>query len=115
MILVPIKPDPLSVIGLPLLERWLEEFTDDNGISVEPVGLVFTLVRGPLPRRMEELMDELRRDRKDQVFKTSLSLADCVAKSVEVHEPVFLLKKAHKTANQIMEITKDFLDRTNGD
>jgi cellulose biosynthesis protein BcsQ len=29
--LVPIKPDPLSVLGLPLLERWLEDCTDDSG------------------------------------------------------------------------------------
>ena len=33
--LVPIKPDPLSVIGLPLLERWLEDFSDDAGVEVE--------------------------------------------------------------------------------
>jgi chromosome partitioning protein len=54
--LVPIKPDPLSVIGLPLLERWLADFMEDNGKSVESVGIVFTLVRGPTPRRMKEVM-----------------------------------------------------------
>jgi len=53
--LVPIKPDPLSVIGLPLLERWLDEYTEDAGKEIESVGLVFTLVRGPLPNRMRRL------------------------------------------------------------
>ncbi|MDE3040760.1 MAG: ParA family protein [Nitrospirota bacterium] len=112
MYLVPIKPDPLSVIGLPLLERWLGEFTDDNGMNIESVGLVFTLVRGPIPNRMQEVMDELRALRKDQVFNTYLSQADCVARSVEDHQPVFLYKKSHKTAGQILAITKEFLDRT---
>jgi chromosome partitioning protein len=114
MYLVPIKPDPLSVIGLPLLERWLEEFKEDNGIDVESVGLVFTLVRGPVPRRMKEVMDELRTIRTDQVFNTSLSQADCVARSVEDHQPVFLFKKSHKTADQILAITQEFVERTTG-
>lgn len=112
--LVPIKPDPLSVIGLPLLERWLEDFTEDNGINVESVGLVFTLVRGPIPRRMKEVMDELRTARTDQVFNTYLSQADCVARSVEDHQPVFLYRKSHKTTDQILAITQEFLDRTIG-
>jgi chromosome partitioning protein len=47
--LVPIRPDPLSIVGLPLLERYIEEFTVDAGMKIEQVGLVFTMVRGPLP------------------------------------------------------------------
>src|SRR5258705_8698679 len=47
--LVPIKPDPLSVVGLPLLERWLEEYTDEQGIQgeVASASLVFYLWRRP--------------------------------------------------------------------
>lgn len=112
--LVPIKPDPLSVIGLPLLERWLADFTEDNGIKVDPVGLVFTLVRGPTPRRMQEVMSELRADRTDEVFDAHLSQADCVARSVEEHQPVFLFKKSHKTTTQLLAITQEFLTRTTG-
>lgn len=112
--LVPIKPDPLSVIGLPLLERWLEDFTEDNGKNVESVGLVFTLVREPIPRRMQAVMDELRTNRTDKVFETHLSQADCVARSVEEHQPVFLFKRHNKTAKQIEAITQEFVDRTTG-
>jgi chromosome partitioning protein len=32
---VSVKPDLLSVLGLPLLETWLEDYTEDNGIDVE--------------------------------------------------------------------------------
>ncbi len=112
--LVPIKPDPLSVIGIPLLERWLEDFTEENGKSIKSVGLVFTLVRGPVPARMQEVMDELRADRTEEVFTEHLSQADCVARSVEEHLPVFLFKKHHKTAKQILAITQEFVDRTTG-
>lgn len=112
--LVPVKPDPLSIIGLPLLERWLGDFTDDAGIELEQVGLVFTLVRGPTPTRMAEAMADLRRERKNDVFQEHLSEATAVAESVEAHQPVFLYRPREKTARQMLNITAEFLDRTSG-
>jgi chromosome partitioning protein len=113
--LVPLKPDPLSVIGLPLLERWLEEYTEDVGIKVSSVGLVFTLVRGPLPAAMRDVMADLRKERKGEVFQAHLSQATDVAKSVDAHEPIFILKWNAKTSNQIKAITEEFIKRTSGD
>lgn len=113
--LVPVKPDPLSVIGLPLLERWLEDFTQDAGVDIDSVGLVFTLVRGPLPNRMREVMDDLRRKRKNEVFDPHLSQSTHVAQSVEAHEPVFLYRPNGKAANQVLQITQEFLSRTTGE
>lgn len=109
---VPIKPDPLSVIGLPLLEHWLEEFADDFGVRLPSVGLVFTLVRGPAPARMREVMAELRKDRKDQVFSNYLSQSIDVSSSVEACQPVFRFKPGSKTAGQLLNITEEFLART---
>jgi chromosome partitioning protein len=113
--LVPIKPDPLSVIGLPLLERWLEEYTDDAGKDITTVGLVFTLVRGPLPNRMRQVMDELRQQRGGDVFQGHLSQAAAVAQSVEAHQPIFRFKPGAKSAGQILHITEEFLGRTSGE
>jgi len=110
--LVPIKPDPLSVLGLPLLERWLEDYTDDNGITVQQVGLVFTLVRGPVPRAMRAVMDDLRNKRATDVFQEVLSESTVVAESVDAHQPIFLYKKNAKTAHQILAITQEFVNRT---
>jgi chromosome partitioning protein len=113
--LVPVKPDPLSVIGLPLLERWLEEYTEENGVDIEPVGLVFTIVRGPTPRRMREVMEELRAERGDSVFTDYLSEATAVSEAVEHRQPIFLYGRGSKTANQMTSIVKEFVDRTSGD
>ncbi len=113
--LVPVKPDPLSVIGLPLLERWLEEYTEENGVAIDPVGLVFTIVRGPTPRRMREVMEELREERGDSVFADHLSEATAVSESVEYHRPIFLYARGSKTSNQMISITREFVDRTSGD
>jgi chromosome partitioning protein len=109
--LVPIKPDPLSVIGLPLLERWLENFTSDNGIAVARVGLVFTMVRGPIPTRMRDVMNEIRKQRPGDVFQTDLSEATAIASAAEDHQPVFLTPRSTKSTAQIQKITQEFLRR----
>ncbi len=110
--LVPIKPDPLSVLGLPLLERWLADYTEDAGIEVEQLGLVFSMVRGPMPQAMREVMDELRAARQDTVFAEHLSVSTHVARSVQSHEPIFIYKRNSKPADQILKITGEFLKRT---
>jgi chromosome partitioning protein len=61
---VPIKPDPLSVLGLPLLERYISDYTADAGKTLVSVEIIFTLVRKPSPAVMKSLMEELRRSRK---------------------------------------------------
>ena len=109
--LVPIKPDPLSVIGLPLLERWLEEFVEDRGCSISRVGLVFTMVRGPVPQRMRDVMAEVRKPWPGEVFSAELSQATAVAGSVDKHLPVFLHKRNSKSAGQIQRIAAEFVAR----
>jgi chromosome partitioning protein len=110
--IVPVKPDPLSIIGLPLLEQWLESYLSRNGLTIESVGLVFTMVRGATPKRMKEVMVDTRRERGDMVFPEHLSEATDVAESVEVHRPVFLYRPNGKTAGEILAITDEFVKRT---
>ncbi len=109
---VPVKPDSLSVLGLPLLETWLDEYTDDHGMTVDQVGLVFTMVTGNTPRAMKEVMKELREERKDKVFTAHLSESTVVARSVDAHMPVFLYKPHAKTADEILAVTQEFVART---
>jgi chromosome partitioning protein len=106
---VPIKPDPLSVIGL----KHIESLTHDAGMKLEQVGLVFTMVTGQIPQAMRDVMARLRTQRKGAIFKDSMSHATGVAKSVVAHQPVFLYKEASaKSKMQVVDITKEFLQRT---
>lgn len=109
---VPLKPDPLSITGLPLLERWLEDTTESAGTDVTSIGIIFTLVRNPTPNTMQKVMDELRATRKDEVFDTCLSQSTKVATSVEKHKPVFLLDDNCRPAIEIERITQEFVERT---
>jgi cellulose biosynthesis protein BcsQ len=95
-----------------LLETWLEDYTEDHGIDVEQVGLVFTMVRGNTPRAMKEVMRDLRANRTDKVFTAHLSESTDVAESVDFHQPVFRYKPNAKTAGEILAITQEFIART---
>ncbi len=107
--LVPLKPDPLSTIGLPLLERWLEETTDTAGMAVESMGIVFSMVRNT--KTMTRIMAELRAVREDEIFETSLTQSTDVASSVEKHKAIFLHKPSSKRAAEMIAITEEFLER----
>jgi chromosome partitioning protein len=109
--LVPIKPDPLSQIGLPLLERWLGEFTDGAGIDIDSAGIVFTMVRGPVPANMQKIMDGLRKERGSEVFDSFLGQSTKVAESVEAHLPIHRYSPSCKWARQTFEITEEFLTK----
>jgi chromosome partitioning protein len=111
--LVPIKPDWLSAVGLPLLERYIDDFTDDNGMTLEQVGLVFTMVTGPTPQAMKAVMDQFRKERKSAVFTDYMSQSTNVQKSVSERQPVFLYKNAAaKLKMQVIRITSEFVKRT---
>jgi chromosome partitioning protein len=113
--LVPIRPDPLSVVGLPLLERYIEDFLADAGQKIQQVGMVFTLVRGPTPQAMKNVMDDLRQKRKAAVFPGHFSEATCVAESADAHQPILQFRKStQKIKLQLVDIASEFLKRTGG-
>ena len=113
--IVPIRPDPLSVLGLPLLERYIDDYTSDLGAKIEQIGLVFTLVRGPTPKLMKSVMDELRAARQASVFAQHMSQATDIAESVTAHQPILRFRGAKQKARlEIVDITAEFLKRTGG-
>lgn len=109
--IVPVKPDPLSATGLPLLERWLEDTTETAGTEVEAIGIVFCMVRNPMPNTMERVMQDMRRERADDVFGESISQATALATSVEKHQPILEHAPNSKSATELLDITSEFLER----
>lgn len=111
--IVPIKPDPLSIVGLPLLERWLDDCMERYGIRLEKIGMVFTLVRANVPR-MNEVMDTLRANHGEEMFQSHLSVSTHVAESVEHHQPIFKYKPNGRVAKEMQSIVEEFWTRTGG-
>ena len=111
---VPLKPDPLSATGLPLLERWLYETMESAGITVEMVGIVFCMVRSPITNTMDRIIKDLRQQRGEEVFDAYLTQSTDVATTVEAHQPVVAYRPGTKWATDVHEITEEFLERTGG-
>ena len=108
--LVPIKPDPLSVLGLPLLERTIDSYTDLSGHTVSRLGLVLTMFRKT--NAMRKAVRELQSQYPGEVYSASLHQTTGVAEAVESGLP---LQRFHKTRNSanvpLKEIAAEFLER----
>jgi len=105
-ILVPIKPDILSTIGLPLLERAIQEYEQNYGIEVRQLWIVFTMV-DKRTNLMKRQMKEISQSR--VVFKNYLRQSIRVAEAVKNNEPLFLSKRASDYGIEIKKITEELL------
>ena len=108
--LVPIKPDPLSVLGLPLLERTMESYTERSGHTVKRIGLVLTLVRGTAA--VKNATTQLRTAYPGEVYAPAMKQTTGVAEAVEKGLP---LQHFGKTRNNpkipLTRIATEFVKR----
>ncbi|WP_082443571.1 MULTISPECIES: ParA family protein [Stenotrophomonas] len=94
--LVPVKPDPLSVLGLPLLERAMQDYEERSGQELPRLGLVFTQVRQT--EAMLATMEQVRIEYPGEVFKHLIAQTTGVAEAVDGNLPLQLSPKAGKLA-----------------
>ncbi|WP_082702310.1 ParA family protein [Pseudacidovorax intermedius] len=92
--LVPIKPDPLSVLGLPLLERAMQDYEDRAGQALYLLGLVFCQVRQT--EAMTDTMKLVRRQYAGQVFEDTIGQTTGVAEAADKNLPLQLSTKGGK-------------------
>lgn len=84
--LVPVKPDPLSVLGLPLLERAMLDYEERSGQELPRLGLIFTQVRQT--EAMKTTMSQVRRDYPGEVFAGMIRQTTGVSEAVEENIPL---------------------------
>ena len=94
--LVPVKPDPLSVLGLPLLERAMQDYEERSGQELPRLGLVFTQVRQT--EAMKTTMAQVRVDYPGEVFRDMIIQTTGVAEAVEANTPLQYFNKGGKIA-----------------
>jgi len=103
-VLVPIKPDWLSTIGLPLLEKVMEQYEEDHGHKISQLGIIFTMV-DKRTTLMKDRMEEIRKTRK--TFKNYLRQSIRVAEAIGSNEPLFLYKRSKLYGEEIKNITDE--------
>lgn len=107
--LVPLKPDPLSTLGIPLLDRVFSVYCETYGKKIRPLGVVFTMVRDT--NEMLNVMEDIRDASagKRYVFKNTLSMSTRVAEASRMNLPLFEWNRAAKYGKEIQDITDEFL------
>lgn len=108
--LVPVKPDPLSVLGLPLLERAMDDYEDRSGQALTRLGLIFTQVRQT--DAMRRTMAQVRRDYPDEVFNSFMVQTTGVAEAVDAGKPPQDFPKSRaKLRDEVVDICEEFIER----
>lgn len=105
--LIPIKPDYLSSLGLPLLERGLEDYKERFGHSIELLGIVFTMKdnRSTVAQEVIQSIEESGWN----CFNAHSSQSVKVARSVNSLDNFYHYAASEKYANEFKEITTELI------
>ncbi len=124
--LIPARPEPLSLIGIQLLERRIarlrEAHKDDPEIKVEMLGIIFSLsgansLAGNLlnGRYYNQVMNRLNEDFSDaKLFKTKIPMDINVSKAVDTFTPVVLSNPGCAGGKAFQQLSQEFLQKLNG-
>jgi chromosome partitioning protein len=117
--LIPAKPEPLSLIGIQLLERriakLLEAHKDDPSIKVEMLGIAFSLSGNILTGRYyNQVMSRLNADFTDvKLFKTKIPMDVNVSKAVDTYTPVVLSNPGCAGGKAFQQLGQEMMQKIN--
>lgn len=115
--LLPARPEPLSVIGIQLLERRIEKLREsyqyDKSIKIQLLGIVFTMSAGlTFSRYYKQVMDRVNADfSTSRIFKTRVPNDVNIAKAVDGFVPAVLANPRSAGAKAFTELTQEFLKK----
>lgn len=115
-VLVPVKPEFLSVIGLPLLVRSIDEFEEHYQESVNVLGVVFNASTDkPEHERSRSQVRKVAGDNGWEVFKNEVAMSDSYPKGARLGKPIFLTDyaRAYKVSNFI-SVAEEFMEKLDG-
>jgi chromosome partitioning protein len=112
-VLVPVKPEFLSVIGLPLLVRSLEDFEHDYQRTVNVLGIVFNASADKSEHdRSRAQVRQVAKANGWDVFKSEIAQSDSYPKGARLGKPIFLTDyaRAYKVSN-FMAVAEEFMKK----
>jgi chromosome partitioning protein len=113
-ILIPVKPEFLSTIGLPLVVNSLADFkADHRGSQVDVLGIVFNATMDKLEHdRSRAFVRKVAKDEGWYVFQNEVSHSDSYPKGSRIGKPIFLTDYARETKiADFQAVAKEFYSR----
>lgn len=113
--LLPARPEPLSVVGMQLLERRIaklkESHQSEQQLNIKLLGIAFILSSGGfLGRYYRQVMKRVQEDfASHQLFENSIPMDVNVAKAVDMFMPVVLAMPNSSGSKAFIKLTEEML------
>lgn len=108
---IPAKPEPLSVVGIGILEGRIQQFKEHQRSKIELLGITFTSL-GRTTGMAAQVQERLERDfGLDAFFKTTIPINVAIARAVDHYRPVILTEPRSKGAQAYKRLANEFLYR----
>ena len=117
---LPARPEPLSVVGIQLLERRISKlknsYGDDSCFKSQLLGIVFILSSGGLfDRYYKQVMQRVSSEFSPaQLFENRIPMDVNVAKAVDSFMPAVLATPNSSGSRAFVKLTEEFLQKVEG-
>lgn len=109
--LIPAKPEPLSVVGIGMLESRVARLKKSKRSEIKLLGIALTSL-GRATNMAAKIQNRLAADfGKEQIFQTEIPLNVDVAKAVDYFRPVVINSTQSKGAKAFTSLTAEFMQR----
>lgn len=115
--LLPARPEPLSIVGIQLLERRIaqlkESYGEHSSFNAKLLGIVFILSAGGLlGRYYKQVMQRVTGDfNPSQIFENRIPMDVNVAKAVDSFMPVVLATPGSAGSRAFAKLAEEFLQK----
>ncbi len=115
--LLPARPEPLSLVGIQLLERRISKLKESHNniepLNVDLLGIVFILSAGGLlGRYYKQVMKRVKDDfYPHQLFSESIPMDVNVAKAVDLFTPVSVAMPNSPGSKAFVRLTEEFIGK----
>lgn len=112
---IPVRPDPLSMIGIDLLRSIIERRRKTYGLKITGLGVVFTMVERPDSIIFTNAKSNLAGNAKwkDKVFKAYIPKRSDLAKS-QLEQPFIMLMDDYDLRANLRKLVTEILEKIDG-
>jgi chromosome partitioning protein len=109
---IPVKPDPLSMIGIDLLRSIIERRTKTYGLTLKCLGIFFTMVERPDSIIYSNARANLAGNKlwKDRVFKAYMPKRAELAKQ-QLSQPFIMLMEDYDLRSNLKGLAEEILEK----
>jgi chromosome partitioning protein len=112
---IPVRPDPLSMIGIDLLRSIIERRRKTYGLKITGLGVVFTMVERPDSVIFTNAKNNLASNAqwKDKVFKAYIPKRADLARS-QLEQPFIMLMDDYDLRANLRKLVAEILEKIDG-